>query len=206
MILPVDGITGEIIEGIVHPSHVPLHPEAESTEIRGSRNHRPCGGFLGDRLCVGIPLVDHLVKTPEEIDRVEVLSAPMDIGDPFALLAGVVEVKHGRHGIDSQSVYMVFFEPEHGTADQKGPHFKPAVVENVAVPFRMVALLGVGMFKEIRPVEIGQPVFIGGEVGRDPVEDDSYSMFMEFVYEVHEVLGSPVSRGRSKISHGLVAP
>ena len=35
MVLPVDSILGHILQGIVHPPHVPLYPEAQTPHVRG---------------------------------------------------------------------------------------------------------------------------------------------------------------------------
>ena len=42
------GVHGHISEHIVHPAHVPLEVESETSDICGLCDHRPCGGFLRD--------------------------------------------------------------------------------------------------------------------------------------------------------------
>ena len=41
VVLAMDGIVLEVAQCVVHPSHVPLHAEAEAAEINGLGNHGP---------------------------------------------------------------------------------------------------------------------------------------------------------------------
>jgi hypothetical protein len=51
------------------------------------------------------------VHFAQKADGVEVLPAAVHVGDPFAGVAAVVEIKHGRDGIDPQRVDMEAFQP-----------------------------------------------------------------------------------------------
>jgi hypothetical protein len=46
--LAVDRVLGEVVEHVVHPAHVPLHGEAESVQVDGTRHTGERSGFLGD--------------------------------------------------------------------------------------------------------------------------------------------------------------
>jgi hypothetical protein len=46
-------------------------------------------------------LVADLVEPLEELDRLEVLVAAEDVGDPLAGLPRVVEIDHRGHGVDA---------------------------------------------------------------------------------------------------------
>ena len=52
------------------------------------------------------------VHALEEIDGVKVFAAAELIGNPFAGLAGVVEIEHGGDGVHAKAVDVVFVEPE----------------------------------------------------------------------------------------------
>src|SRR3989304_4992916 len=82
------------------------------------------------------------VAPAEERDGREVLAAAVLVGDPLALLAGVVEVEHGGHGVHPQAVGVVLLQPEEGAADEEGAHLVAAVVEDEAVPVGGEALAG----------------------------------------------------------------
>src|SRR6266508_3860095 len=53
MMLAVDRVFADIIERVVHPSHVPLVAESEAAPFHRSRNHGPSGRFLGRRRRIG---------------------------------------------------------------------------------------------------------------------------------------------------------
>jgi len=44
----VDGVGGEVFEGVVHPAHVPFEGEAEAAEVGGAGNAGEGGGLFGD--------------------------------------------------------------------------------------------------------------------------------------------------------------
>ncbi len=81
-----------------------------------------------------------------------------------------------------------------------------AVVEDVAVPLRMVAPFGVGVLEEVGAVEKGKAVGIAWEVGGDPVEDDADALLVHVVHEGHEVLGGAVTGGGGEKPYHLIAP
>ena len=84
----VDGVLGHVLQGVVHPSHVPLHAEAQSAHVGGPGDHGPGGGFLGDGLHIGKALVDLLVELAQKVNRLQVFPAAVLVGNPFALPCG----------------------------------------------------------------------------------------------------------------------
>src|SRR6202140_5012417 len=86
-----------------------------------------------------------LIEATKEVNCVEILASAVLVGNPFTLLARVVEVKHGSDGIHAQAVDVIFVEPEHGTRHQEAAHFGAAVVENVGLPIGMESLTRVGV-------------------------------------------------------------
>ena len=64
----------------------------------------------------------------------------------------------------------------------------------------------VGVLVEVRPVEVGEAVLVGREVGRHPVEDDPDAALVEGVHEVHQVLGRALAAGGGEVPEALVAP
>src|SRR3990170_7668939 len=204
--LPVDRVMGKVLERVVHPAHVPLHPEPQPAHVRGPRDHGPGRGLLGDGLDVGIPAIDLFVQPPEERDGLDVLLAPVLVGDPLAFLAGIVQIEHGRHTVDPDAVSVVSLEPEQGAAPQKGTDLVPAVVEDVGLPVRVKAFLRVRVLVEMRAVEVGKAVLVAREMGRHPVEDHADAVPVQTVHEFHEVLRASVpARGR-EVARGLISP
>jgi len=56
--------------------------------------------------------VGDFVHALYEIDSMEIFAAAELIGNPFAGLAGVIEIKHGSDGVHAQAVDVVLVEPE----------------------------------------------------------------------------------------------
>ena len=146
------------------------------------------------------------VQFLQELDRFEVLPAAVAVGDPLAALTRVVEVQHAGDRVDPQPVDVVLVEPEPGRTDEELPHLLAAVIEDQRVPVRVVPLPRVGVLVQAGPVEPGQAVGVGGEVGRHPVDDDPQPPPVQFVHEVHEVVRGPEPAGRGEVAGRLVAP
>jgi len=98
------------------------------------------------------------------------------------------------------------FEPEQGAAHEEGADLVPAVVEYIALPVGVKALLRIGMLKEMGPVEVSKAVLVAREVGRHPVEDHTDAVLMQMVDEIHHVLRTSVPARRSKVPGCLVSP
>src|SRR5678815_3956977 len=146
------------------------------------------------------------VEAPQEIDRFQIFASAIAVGNPLSLFARIVQVEHGRHSIHSQPVNMVFVEPEQSARHQEAAYFIPTVVKDVGLPVRMKPLSRICMLKQMGAVEIGESVRIRREVRRYPVENDSDSLLVQKVHQVHEVLRRTVARGWSKISRRLISP
>ena len=54
VVLAVYRLLREVLEGVVHPAHVPLEAEPEATGIDGPRHRRPCRRLLGDHQHAGV--------------------------------------------------------------------------------------------------------------------------------------------------------
>ena len=101
---------------------------------------------------------------------------------------------------------MMLVQPEKGAAHEEAAHFIPAVIENIAVPVRVVALAHVGVLVEMGTVEIARAVFIGRKMGRDPIQNDPDIILVEAVDEMHEILGIAVPARGGEVTGGLIAP
>ena len=104
------------------------------------------------------------VGLAEEGDRLQVFVAPMDVGDPVARLAAVVEVKHGGDRIHSQPIDVVTVEPEERVGEQIIRDFPSPEIVDQRVPIPVKAQARVLVLVEGRPVKTGQSVCIGGKV------------------------------------------
>ena len=88
------GIQLEVIEHVVHPTHVPFQVEAQATDLRGLGHHRPGGGFFRDRQRPGEVLEQHMIRLLQELDGFRVLSAAMLVGQPFTIWTQIVPIQH----------------------------------------------------------------------------------------------------------------
>ena len=64
----------------------------------------------------------------------------------------------------------------------------------------------IGVFVEVRAVEISQPVPVGGEVRGHPVENHADIVLVQVVDQEHQVLRRPVAAGGGEVAGGLIAP
>ena len=204
--LAMDGLLRHVLEGVVHPAHVPLEPESEPAHVERSGDHRPRGGLLRDGLHVRVLSEDGFVEVAKEADGLEVLPPTELVGDPLPLLARVVQVQHRRHGVDAQAVHVVCIEPVERAGHQERADLVASVVEDVALPVLVKALPGVLVLVQVRAVEVGEREPVRRKVGRHPVEDHTDATLVQVVHQEHEVLGRPEAAGGSKVARGLVTP
>ena len=70
----------------------------------------------------------------------------------------------------------------------------------------MESLARIGMFVEMRAVEVGEPVRVGREVRRDPVENYTNTVLVQVIDQVHEILRRAIARGGGEVPSSLVSP
>jgi hypothetical protein len=146
------------------------------------------------------------VERAQELHRVEVLLAAVAVGLPLARGAAVVEVEHRRDAVDAQPVGVEAVEPEVRARQQEAAHLVAAVVELRARPLRVDAAARVGVLEEVAAVELEEPVRVGGEVRRHPVEDHPEAATVQRVDQEAQVVGRAVARRRREEAGHLVAP
>ena len=88
VVAAVDRILGDVVQGVVHPAHVPLVAEAEPAPVDRPRHHGPGGRFLGRGGGVRIVLEQFRVGAAQEGDRVDVLAPAESVRDPARRPAG----------------------------------------------------------------------------------------------------------------------
>ena len=123
--------------------------------------------------------VAEFVEPLEEVDRLEVLVAAEDVGDPFAGFSRIVEIDHRGHGVDPKAVDVVAIEPEEGVAEEEVADLGPAVIEDLGAPVAVLAQPRVFVFVEVGAVEVAQAVQVVREVRGDPVEDHAEAVLVQ---------------------------
>src|SRR5262245_2330093 len=193
VILAVHRIEAHVVEDVVHPSHIPLEPEAKPAEVRRTRDQRPRGRlFRGDDhawMCA----VDDLVHTPEEGDGAEVLASTELVRHPLSGFARIVEIERGGDGVDPETVGVIAVEPEERAVEQEVADLVASIVEDERAPVGMFTLPRVGVLVEVGAIEVDEAVWITWEVRRHPVQDDADASAVEMVHEGHELSGAAVA-------------
>ena len=140
------------------------------------------------------------------MDRVKILAAAINVRDPLAGLARVIEVEHRRHSVHPQTVNVIFVEPKESVADEKIAHLVAAVIEDERAPILVLALARIHVLVKIGAIELGQRVRILRKMRRHPVHDHADTGLMTFVDEMAEIIGRTEPAGRCVIMCDLIPP
>ena len=163
--------------------------------------------LLGDHQDPGKAGVQDRVGVLQELDRLEVLVAAVEVRDPVAIRRPrVVEVEHRGDGVHAQSVEVIHLQPEQRIGDEEVLHLVAAVVEDQRAPVGMLTLARVGVLVKMRAVEPGERVRVLREVARYPIEDHADVVRVALVDELHQVGGRAEARGRRVEVGDLIAP
>ena len=84
--------------------------------------------------------------------------------------------------------------------------FVAAVVVDERAPIGMRALARVGVFVEMRAVELREAVRVAREMRGRPIENDAEAGLMAAVDKFHEIGGRAVAAGGGEVAERLVAP
>ena len=206
MELPMHRLMSEVVERVMHPSHVPFERKPEPSGVGGAGDPRPGGGLFRNGHRAGEVPMHEDIQLFEQRDGAEVFIAAELIGDPFAGFAPVVEIEHRGDGIHAYSVDVIGVEPEQCTVQEKVAHLRTVIIEDPAVPIRVVAEARIGMVIEMGAVEKREAVRIVREMRGRPVHDDPDTGCMGGIDKRHEVFRRAVAAGRRKIAGGLIAP
>ena len=178
VMLAMHRVTLHVLQGVVHPAHVPFVMKAQSSGVGGTGDRGKGGGFLGQGDGFRTLAANDLVHAFQESDGFEVFASAVLVGNPFTGLSAVVAVQHGGHRIHPQAVDAKALQPVQAIADQEIAHLGAAQVVDQRVPVVVKALARIGVFVEVRAVKIAQAVGIGRKVRRHPVEQHAQTRRM----------------------------
>ena len=190
----------------MHPAHVPFEGEPESADVRRTRHHGPSGRFFGNGYHTWKLGLDDVIELFKELDRFKVLAPAKFIRDPFALFAGVIEIKHRRDSIDAQAVDMKSLAPKQGIGQQKISHFMAPVIEYERPPVLVRALAGILMLVKGSAVEIGQRPVVTRKMGGHPVGDHANAGFVQCIDQELKILRCAKTAGGGKKTGHLISP
>ena len=128
------------------------------------------------------------IQASDEINCLKVFVSAVFVGDPFAVVAVVVEIEHRGHSVNTKSVNMIIAKPEFGRAHQEGSDLVPTVVKDLGAPLLMFALSRVGVFVAGLAVKVGKTVCVSREVGRNPVENDTDTVLVALIDKIHKIV------------------
>jgi len=160
MILSMHGFIPYILQGVVHPAHIPFKAESEPTEIGWG----PGGRFLRDHHHTRPACVDGFVQFLEKLDGLDVLPPTESVWDPLAFLPRIIEIQHRRDGVNAETVDVIAVEPEERVGDEEVPHLVAAVAVDEGAPVGVGALSRVVVLVEGGAVETGQTVVVAREM------------------------------------------
>ncbi len=119
IILAEVGIAAHKADEIIHPAHIPLIIEAKSAVPGITRNHRPRRRLLCDQNRPVFASLQHCIQMLQELNRLQVLIAAIQIGNPFSVALPVIQIQHRGHRIHTNSVRMVLINPEKRVGNQE---------------------------------------------------------------------------------------
>jgi hypothetical protein len=128
------------------------------------------------------------------------------IGNPFSFFPPIIEIEHRGDGIHSQAINMVAIQPIESAVEKEVSDLDTIVIEDAAVPVRMMAEPWVGMVVEVRAVELGKSMRIVRKVSGSPVHEHTDSGLMGRIDEGHKVFGGSVPAVHCEVAGGLIAP
>jgi len=150
--------------------------------------------------------VHHDVKVAQEFDCLQILAPAIAVGQPFVVLARIVEVEHRGHGIDANTVDVKFTQPVVCRGEQKAFYFAPAVIENQSAPVLMRAEPRVGVFIQRGAVELRQCPIVPGEMRGHPIQNDADLALVAGVDKGSQLVRRSKAAGRREVAGRLVAP
>src|SRR5262249_32642426 len=154
----------------------------------------------------GMVVVAKLVESLDEVNRLQVLAATVFVRNPLPFTSRVIEVEHGRHGIDADAIQVVLVEPEKSVPQEEVLHLVPPVVEYESSPVAVLSLARVGMLVKVGAVEEAETVVVSRKVSRHPIEENTNAGLVAAVDEAGKVLGQAMTARGGEVAQRLVAP
>ena len=191
-----------VVQGVVHPAHIPLVVEAQTAVLWRIGHERPRGGLLGHHHHVGEVGLHGAVDLTDKRAGVQVLLGTVLVE---LLLAGIVdakvEVQHAGHAVHANAVHVEGLEPVQHVGDQEGADLATGEVKLVRAPIGVNLVL-----KQHVAVKGGKAVGVGAKAAGHPVHDYADARLVACIDKVHELLRVAVARRGSIVAGRLVAP
>ncbi len=191
----VFGTGAEIVQRVVHPTHIPFVIKSEPAFADRSCDAGVGGGIFRRKYGVGVELLKSPVHLADEF-----YGSVVDASGRFAL-----PVNDPADGIHADSVYMVLGEPVVGGGLKKTPYFAPGVHEIIASPFADPHIV-VWIFIKRSSIVAGKSIAVHRKMYRHEIQDYADVIQVTLVYEFHQFCRSAVAGGGTEKPGVLIAP
>ena len=173
-----------VVQGVVHPAHVPLVVEAQAAVLRRIGHERPRGGLLGHHHHVGVVGLHGAVDLTDKRAGVQVLLGTVLVELLLARIVDAkVEVQHAGHAVHANAVHVEVLEPVQHVGDQEGADLAAGEVKLVRSPVGVNLVL-----KQHVAVKGGKAVGVGAKTAGHPVHDHADAGLVACIDKVHELL------------------
>ena len=173
-----------VVQGVVHPAHVPLVVEAQATVLRRIGHKRPRGGLLGHHHHVGVVRLNSAVDLTDKRAGVQVLLGTVLVELLLARIVNAkVEVQHAGHAVHANAVHMEVLDPVQHVGDQEGADLAAGEVKLVRAPVGVNLVL-----KQHVAVKGGKAVGVGAKTAGHPVHNHADARLVARIDKVHELL------------------
>ena len=191
-----------VVQGVVHPAHVPLVVEAQAAVLRRVGHERPRGGLLGHHHHVGEVRLHSAVDLTDKRAGVQVLLGTVLVELLLARIVDAkVEVQHTGHAVHADAVNVEVLEPIQHVGDQEGADLAAGEVELMRAPVGVNLVL-----KQHVAVKGGKAVRVGAKTAGHPVHDHADACLVARIDKVHELLRIAIARRGGIVAGRLVAP
>ena len=120
----------------------------------------------------------HGIQMFKKFNRVKIFPAAVFIGHPLSRLLTVIQIQHGRHRINPDTVDMKLSDPVKNIGNQEIPDLVFGVIKNLGAPIRMLSNPRIGMLENTLSVKTAKPVGVSCKMSRYPVQDNADLIFM----------------------------
>ena len=191
-----------VVQGVVHPAHVPLVVEAQAAILRRIGHERPRGGLLGHHHHVGVVCLNSAVDLTDKRTGVQILLGTVLVELLLRRIVDAkVEVQHAGNAVHANAIHVEVLEPVQHVGDQERADLAAGEVELVRAPVGVNLVL-----KQHVTVKCGKAVGIGAKTAGYPVHDHADARLVARIDKVHEPLRVAVARRCGVIAGRLVAP
>ena len=191
-----------VVQGVVHPAHIPLVVEAQAAVLRRVGHERPRGGLLGHHHHVREVGLHGAVDLADKRAGIQVLLGSVLVELLLTRIVDAkVEVQHAGHAVHANAVNVEVLEPIQHVGDQEGADLAAGEVKLVRAPVGVNLVL-----KQHVTVKGGKAVGVGAKTAGHPVHDHADACLVACIDKVHELLWVAVARRGGVVAGRLVAP